>query len=81
MVCIVDYNDAHYKIDQDAWGFVPGGDNPWKKYEPAKAWSASKKGDRVVVDGRHEAVWTQSDNPALVANQNATGSKAARGSR
>ena len=24
-----------------AWGFVPGGDNPWKKYEPAKAWSAS----------------------------------------
>ncbi|WP_244581880.1 carbohydrate-binding protein [Escherichia coli] len=78
---IVDYNDAHYKtsVDQDAWGFVPGGDNPWKKYEPAKAWSASTvyvKGDRVVVDGQaYEALfWTQSDNPALVANQNATGS-------
>ncbi|EPZ1835286.1 carbohydrate-binding protein [Escherichia coli] len=78
---IVDYNDAHYKtsVDQGAWGFVPGGDNPWKKYEPAKAWSASTvyvKGDRVVVDGQaYEALfWTQSDNPALVANQNATGS-------
>ncbi|EFK2820294.1 carbohydrate-binding protein [Escherichia coli] len=78
---IVDYNDAHYKtsVDQDAWGFVPGGDNPWKKYEPAKAWSASTvyvKGDRVVVDGQaYEALfWTQSDNPALIANQNATGS-------
>lgn len=78
---IVDYNDAHYKtsVVQDAWGFVPGGDNPWKKYEPAKAWSASTvyvKGDRVVVDGQaYEALfWTQSDNPALVANQNATGS-------
>ncbi|EIQ25626.1 putative bifunctional chitinase/lysozyme [Shigella boydii 965-58] len=78
---IVDYNDAHYKtsVDQDAWGFVPGGDNPWQKYEPAKAWSASTvyvKGDRVVVDGQaYEALfWTQSDNPALVANQNATGS-------
>ena len=78
---IVDYNDAHYKtsVDQDAWGFVPGGDNPWKKYEPAKAWSATTvyvKGDRVVVDGQaYEALfWTQSDNPALVANQNATGS-------
>ncbi|MBB8433762.1 chitinase [Escherichia coli] len=78
---IVDYNDAHYKtsVDQDAWGFVPGGDNPWKKYELAKAWSASTvyvKGDRVVVDGQaYEALfWTQSDNPALVANQNATGS-------
>ena len=78
---IVDYNDAHYKtsVDQDAWSFVPGGDNPWKKYEPAKAWSASTvyvKGDRVVVDGQaYEALfWTQSDNPALVANQNATGS-------
>ncbi len=64
------YNDAHYKtsVDQDAWGFVPGGDNPWKKYEPAKAWSASTvyvKGDRVVVDGQaYEALfWTQSDNP------------------
>ena len=34
------------------------------------------KGDRVVVDGQaYEALfWTQSDNPALVANQNATGS-------
>ncbi|MBB8760711.1 chitinase [Escherichia coli] len=78
---IVDYNDAHYKtsVDQDAWSFVPGGDNPWKKYEPAKAWSASTvyvKGDRVVVDGQaYEALfWTQSDNPALIANQNATGS-------
>lgn len=78
---IVDYNDAHYKtsVDQDAWGFVPGGDNPWKKYESAKAWSASTvyvKGDRVVVDGQaYEALfWTQNDNPALVANQNATGS-------
>ena len=72
---------AHYKtsVDQDAWSFVPGGDNPWKKYEPAKAWSASTvyvKGDRVVVDGQaYEALfWTQSDNPALIANQNATGS-------
>lgn len=85
---IVDYNDAHYKtsVDQDAWGFVPGGDNPWKKYEPAKAWSASTvyvKGDRVVVDGQaYEALfWTQSDNPALIANQNATVAIVARGSR
>lgn len=77
---IVKYNDATYKtqVDQDAWGFVPGGDNPWQKYEPAKAWSASTvyvKGDRVVVDGQaYEALfWTQNDNPALVANQNPTG--------
>lgn len=77
---IVKYNDANYKtlVDQDAWGFVPGGDNPWQKYEPAKAWSASTvyvKGDRVVVDGQaFEALfWTQNDNPALVANQNPTG--------
>ena len=85
---IVDYNDAHYKtsVDQDAWGFVPGGDNPWKKYEPAKAWSASTvyvKGDRVVVDGQaYEArsgrkattlLWLRTKTPPVAI--------AARGSR
>lgn len=34
------------------------------------------EGDRVVVDGQtYETLfWTQSDNPALITNQNATGS-------
>lgn len=76
----VEYKEVSYvaQVAQKAWGFVPGGANPWKKYETAKPWSAAKvyvKGDRVVVDGMlYEAFfWTQQDNPALVANQNPTG--------
>ncbi|WP_312952849.1 carbohydrate-binding protein [Superficieibacter sp.] len=76
----VEYNNATYVTQkaQDAWGFAPGGDNPWQKYEAVQPWSASTvyvKGDRVVVDGMvYEALfWTQHDDPSDVANQNPTG--------
>jgi bifunctional chitinase/lysozyme len=76
----VQYNEVTYITSraQSEWGFAPGSANPWKKYESAKPWSAGKvylKGDHAVINGQmYEALfWTQNDSPALVSNQNSTG--------
>nr|O74199.1 RecName: Full=Endochitinase 11; AltName: Full=Chitinase 11; Flags: Precursor [Metarhizium anisopliae]AAC33265.1 chitinase [Metarhizium anisopliae] len=77
---IVDYNDAHYKtsVDQDAWGFVRAAYNRGRNTNRQSSGPhplCTRKCIAWLLMGRlMNAVLTQSDNPALVPNQNATGS-------
>lgn len=63
------------KSNIPANSFTPGIDNPWQRYIPVAAWSASKiynKGDIVKANGQsYEALfYTAGNNPADPANQN-----------
>lgn len=78
---IVTYNKATYKssVDQSAYGFTPGQENPWEAYAPVSQWSSTttyNKGDKVQKNGQeYEALfYTVGDDPSIAGNQNPTGS-------
>ncbi len=77
---IVTYNKATYKsfVDQSAYGFTPGQENPWEAYATVSQWSSTttyNKGDKVQKNGQeYEALfYTVGDDPSIAGNQNPTG--------